>query len=114
MMVMHFCDNHPSVKQWAVENIRIPYKNPITGKITNYVPDFFVLFEDMTGKTRGEVWEIKPKKEISINEARSQRDKIMAIVNAAKWQACRAWCSQHGLEFRVITEDALFWQGRKR
>jgi len=112
--VMNFCDNHPSITQWASENIRIPYRNPITGKATNYVPDFFVVFVDKDDKTHGEVWEIKPKKEVSINEAKSQRDKIMAIVNGEKWRAASAWCKQNGLTFRVITEEHLFFNGRKR
>lgn len=111
--VMNFCDNHPSIIKWAVENIRVPYKNPITGKLTHYVPDFFVMFVDKNDKTHGEVWEIKPKKEIALETARSERDKISVIVNHAKWAAANAFCKQHGLTFRVITEDQL-WHNPKR
>ena len=39
---MTFCDNNPAVIGWASEAVRIPYKNPLTGKQSSYVPDFFV------------------------------------------------------------------------
>ena len=28
---MMFCDNNPSIVQWASEPLRIPYRNPFTG-----------------------------------------------------------------------------------
>ena len=63
---MQFCDNHPGVIQWASEAIKIPYKNPLTGKNTIYVPDFIVVYQDKNGKKRAECIEVKPKKEISV------------------------------------------------
>ena len=110
---MQFCDNHPSVIQWASESISIPYLNPVTGKQSRYVPDFFVMYQDKNGQNHGELMEVKPKKEM-LENAKSQRDKLVAIINAAKWQAARAWCSANGLTFRVITEENLFFQGKKR
>lgn len=112
--MMRFFDNHPSVIQWASESIQIPYRNPLTGKNTIYVPDFFVYYQDANGKNHGEIIEVKPSKETSMTEAKSSRDKAMAIVNAAKWQAAQAFCSRQGLKFRVVTEQQLFWQGSKR
>ena len=43
---MRFCDEHPSVAQWASEAIKIPYRHPFTGKHTIYVPDFFIVYVD--------------------------------------------------------------------
>ena len=43
---MRFCDEHPGVTQWASEAIKIPYRNPLTGKNTIYVPDFFISYSD--------------------------------------------------------------------
>jgi len=57
---MKFCDEHPSVAQWANESIRIPYKNPLTGRQTIYVPDFFIAYSDAKGKKRVELIEVKP------------------------------------------------------
>jgi hypothetical protein len=112
--VMSMCDNNPSIVQWASEAIHVAYRNPFTGKNTIYVPDFFVMFVDAAGKTHGEVWEIKPSKETSLEEAgRSPRAQAAAILNMAKWEAARAWCRAHGLTFRVVTENDIFHMGGK-
>lgn len=112
---MTFCDTHKNVLYWASEALRIPYKHPVTGKITNYVPDFFVVYENRYGKKIAEVVEIKPKKE-SLIESRvaSVRDRLVVAINHAKWAAAMAYCKQQGYTFRVITEDDLFYQGKKR
>ena len=39
---MQFCDNNDNILQWASESISIPYRNPLTGKNTIYIPDFFI------------------------------------------------------------------------
>jgi hypothetical protein len=112
---MTFCDSHKNVLYWASEAMRITYKHPITGKITNYVPDFFVVYENKFGKKIAEVVEIKPKKE-SLIESRvaSARDRMVVAINHAKWAAAMAYCKSQGYTFRVITEDDLFYQGKKR
>ena len=57
---MKFCDEHPAIEQWASEAIRIPYRNPLTGKQTIYVPDFFISYADKGAKKRVELIEVKP------------------------------------------------------
>ena len=52
---MKFCDENPNVAKWASESIRIPYKNPLTGRHTIYVPDFFIAYSDRKGKYQGQV-----------------------------------------------------------
>lgn len=114
LAMMTFLDNHPSVIQWASESIKIPYTNPLTGKRSQYVPDFLVLYLDKHGKRHAEVVEVKPKKEALAENAKSKRDKAFLIVNTAKWAACVAWCKKNGMTFRVITEDELFYQKGKK
>lgn len=111
---MMFCDNHDGVIYWASEAMSIPYKNPFTGKITNYVPDFFVMYEDKYGRKKAEIVEIKPKKQ-SLIESRvaSAKDRAVVALNHAKWSAAMAYCKQQGYTFRVITEDDLFYKSRK-
>jgi len=112
---MSFCDNNKSVLKWASESIAIPYMNPITGKRANYIPDFFIVYENKFGKQVAEMVEIKPKKQ-SLIESRvaSARDRAVVAVNHAKWSAARAYCIQNSFTFRVITEDDLFHQGRRK
>ena len=47
---MTFCDNNPSIQQWASEPVRIPYRDPLTGKQTVYVPDFLISYIDRNQK----------------------------------------------------------------
>lgn len=112
---MMFCDKHDSVLNWASESIQIPYRNPFTGKPTVYIPDFFVLYQDKNGNQRAEIVEIKPKKQ-SLIESRvaSARDKATVALNHAKWAAAKAYAKKIGVNFRVITEDDLFYKGRRK
>lgn len=109
--VMRMLDNNPSILQWANESIHINYRNPFTGKQTIYVPDFFVMYTDANQAKHAELWEVKPKKETTLENARSPRDKATAVLNMAKWQAARTWCSAHNLQFRILTEEQIFHQG---
>jgi hypothetical protein len=111
---MQFCDNNKSVLKWASESIRIPYRHPITGKQTIYVPDFFILYENKYGHKCAEIIEIKPKKQSLIeSKVASAKDRMVVAINQAKWSAASAYCKTQGLTFRVITEDSLFYNGRK-
>jgi hypothetical protein len=111
---MTFCDNNPHILQWASESIQIPYRNPLTGKQTVYVPDFLVVYQNKTGKQIAEVVEIKPKKQTLIESKRaSARDRAAVAVNHAKWAAARAFCTRMGITFRVVTETDLFRNGAR-
>ena len=105
---MQFGDSHPNILKWASENVKIPYRNPMTGKITNYVPDFMVQYQDKNGKTLVELIEIKPKSQTVIENARGRGDKLATMVNAAKWTAAQEWCKAKGIHFKVITEEQIF------
>lgn len=110
---MQFCDNNPSIIQWASEAIHINYRNPLTNKNTIYVPDFLIVYVDKSGKKHAEVIEVKPTKETTLEAAgKNPRAQAAAIVNMAKWEAARAWCKNQGLVFRVVTENEIFHQGK--
>jgi len=112
---MKFCDEHPSVSQWASEAIRIPYRNPLTGKQTIYVPDFFIAYATKTGKTKVELIEVKPSNQaVKERTGKSKSNQVAWVVNQAKWEAARAWCKQKGIFFRIVTEEDIFHQGSKR
>jgi len=112
---MRFCDENPAVLQWASEAIHIPYKNPFTNKNTIYIPDFMIMYMNKNNEKFGELIEIKPSKQTTLEAAgRSMRDQAAAVLNAYKWQAAQAWCSQNGLRFRVLTENDIFHQGKAR
>lgn len=111
---MQFCDKNKNVLKWASESIIIPYMHPLTGKRTNYIPDFLVVYENKHGQQRAEIVEIKPKKQSLIESKMSAQNKAVVAVNHAKWASAMAFCKQNGMTFRVITEDQLFHNGNPK
>jgi len=109
-----FCDENPSVLEWASEAIVIKYQHPFTRRITNYVPDIFMRYRDQHGKIHSEIIEIKPRKQSMIEGKMNEHDRAVVAVNHAKWAAARAWCMRSKIEFRVLTEDVLFRNGTKK
>lgn len=112
---MRMLDEHPGVQNWASESIQIPYRDPLTGKNTIYVPDFFVVYVDKNGAKHAEVVEVKPanqtfREAVGKSVARQQE----YVKNMAKWEAATAWCKQQGIKFRVVNEGDIFHQGGKR
>jgi hypothetical protein len=103
-----FCDQNDAVLEWASEAISIKYRHPITGKITNYVPDIFMRYRTKNNKICTEIIEIKPRKQSMIEGRMSERDRMVVAINYAKWQAAQAWCKRAGIVFRVLTEDQMF------
>ena len=111
---MRFCDNHPSVISWASESIQIPYRNPLTGKQSIYVPDFFIMYADKNGKKHAELIEIKPETQTRLTEKTSQRDRLSIAINHAKWEAAAKWCKLKGVQFRIVGENDIFHSGKRR
>jgi hypothetical protein len=111
---MQFCDNNPAISKWASEAIKIPYRDPLTGKHTIYVPDFFVNYVDKNGRQHAEIIEVKPSSQaIREKVGRNKLNQAHYVRNMAKWEAARAWCKQQGLFFRVISETDIFHNGKR-
>ena len=87
---MRFCDTNDHILQWASESIAIPYKHPLTGKMTQYIPDFLITYRSKM----------------------SSRDRAVVAINYAKWHSATLWAKRNGMTFRVITEDDMFANGR--
>ncbi len=115
MTFMMFCDNNPAIEQWASESIKIPYRDPLTGKNTIYVPDFLIVYVDKNMQKHAELIEIKPKNQALIeNVGKNKLNQAQYIRNMAKWQAAQLYCKRIGLKFRVITEEDIFHNGKRR
>lgn len=104
---MRMADSNPAVIAWSSEAYKIPYINPITGMQHLYIPDFFMIYVDANNKQHAEMIEVKPFTQVAGN-AKSESDKYAAVINDAKWKYARAYCKQHGIGFRVITENEIF------
>ena len=111
---MKFCDSNDHVLQWASEAIQIPYRHPLTGKQTLYVPDFLITYRTRNNMMRAELIEIKPKKQSVIESKMSSRDRAVVAINYAKWAQATKWAQRNGMTFRVLTESDLFYNGRDK
>lgn len=112
---MSFCDNNPSIQQWSSEPVKIPYRDPLTGKQTIYVPDFLIIYIDKNMKKHAELVEIKPAKQtLKERVGKNPYDQAQFVKNMAKWEAASAWCKQNGIKFRIINEDDIFHNPRKK
>jgi hypothetical protein len=109
---MRFCDTNKSIQKWASEAVQIPYKDPLTGRQTVYVPDFFIQYVDKNSRVNTELIEIKPASQ-SIFErvGKNKYNQLQYVKNQAKWQAANMWCKKQGIKFRVLNENDLFHQG---
>lgn len=115
LVFMKMCDENPAITQWASEAVRIPYKDPTTGRNTIYVPDFLIVYTDKNNKQHCEVVEIKPSNHQLLEKVgKNKVNQFQYVKNMAKWEAARAWCKQKGIFFRVINENDIFHNPNKR
>lgn len=114
LKLMVYLDKHPNVLQWGSEELVIPYRSPIDGKVHRYFTDFIVKQINKEGKTETIVIEVKPKKqtiEPTKKNSKSKRyiQEVMTWgVNSAKWLAAEAYCRDRGWKFQLMTEEDLF------
>jgi len=109
-----FCDNNPSVQQWASEPVKIPYRDPLTGKPTVYVPDFLISYIDKNMKKHAELIEIKPANQMLIEKVgKNPYNQAQYVKNMAKWEAAAKWAKGQGIKFRVINEHDIFSNTKK-
>jgi len=115
LAVMKMLDENDGIQNWASESVKIPYRDPLTGKQTVYVPDFLVVYIDKAKKKHAELWEIKPRNQTTLESVgKNPYNQGQYVRNMAKWEVARIWCKKNGLQFRVITEDQIFHMGGKR
>lgn len=114
LMVMQKLDDHPDVFEWSSEEIIIPYRSPVDGKVHRYFPDFWVKKKDREGRIVQDLIEVKPYKQTkqpAIMEGKPNRRYINEVmtwgINSAKWKAAREYCIDRGWNFVIITEKEL-------
>lgn len=112
---MLFCDNNPSIQEWASEPVKIPYRDPLTGKQTIYKPDFLISYVDKNMKKHVELVEIKPANQMLQEKVgKNPYNQAQYVKNLAKWEAAQAWCRNRGIKFRIINEGDIFHTPSKK
>ena len=111
--LMIYLDKHPDVLGWASEEISIPYRSPIDGRMHRYYPDFYVK-RRVDGKLKETVIEVKPSEQCVPPKLKHKKPtkKYLAEVkrygiNEAKWKAATAFCKDRKWDFKLMTEKEL-------
>lgn len=113
---MKYCDDNKNVLFWSSEEVRIPYRSPLDGKIHYYFVDFWMRVKTKDGTVKTYLVEIKPEKQTKppvIEENKKMTpSKVKQIktyaLNTEKWKAARNFSKERGWEFLILTEKHLF------
>lgn len=113
LTVFRYLDNSPSILKWSSEEFFVPYRHPLTNRISRYFPDVYLKYRNSTGTITETIWEVKPKNQTQpprIPKRKTKTWKYQAeqyVINDAKWKACKKYCDKRGYNFQLITEDHL-------
>ena len=110
---MVYCDKNNNILEWGSEEIALPYRSPVDGRVHKYFPDFYIKVRETNGQIKKMIIEIKPKKQTV--EPKVQKKKTKGYIyevyeyakNQAKWKAAQEFCKDRMWEFKVLTEDEL-------
>jgi hypothetical protein len=111
--VMNWLDSNENILEWGSEELVIPYKSPVDGKVHRYFPDFHVKVKQKDDTIRMMVLEVKPHKQTvePVKKTRVTKQYITEVVtygiNQAKWKAAEEYCADRGWTFKVLTEYDL-------
>jgi len=117
LKLMASLDSHPDVLEWSSEEIVIPYRSPLDGKLHRYFPDFYVKKKTTAGITEQVLIEVKPAMQVRqpvIQESKNKKptkkyikEVTKYVVNQAKWEAAIEYCKDRNWKFQVMTEKEL-------
>ena len=113
LKLMLYLDEHSEIISWGSEEVIIPYRSPIDGKIHRYYPDFIVTKINNKGLKETSIIEVKPLKQTCAPKKQSNITKRYLTevktwgINEAKWKAAVSFCKDRGWEFHIFTEKEL-------
>lgn len=115
LLLMTRLDEHPDVLQWSSEEVIVPYRSPMDGRIHRYFPDFLVKKRNHSnGLVETVMIEVKPKAQTKPPEVKTGKPTKRYLnevytwgVNSAKWKAAENYCKDRGWKFQIMHEDHL-------
>ena len=112
MKFMVYCDRNEKILEWGSEELIVPYRSPLDGKLHRYFPDFYVKVKTPTGYKKW-VIEVKPKAQCKPPKQPKRKTKKYLnevrtwVVNEAKWKNAVEFCKDRNMEFIILTEHEL-------
>ena len=110
---MLYFDRTDSVIEWQSEELFVPYKHPIDGRVHRYYPDFLIKVSNKDKKIDTIMVEVKPFKEtkepkIQTRKTRRYINEVKTYaINTYKWKYAREYCADRRWKFIIITEKEL-------
>jgi hypothetical protein len=117
--LMRYLDVHPDVIEWGSEELIVPYRSPIDGRMHRYFPDFLVKQINRDKRKETVLIEVKPKAQTvppDISKKNTSTGKLSRRyinevktwgINQAKWQAAEDFCKDRGWKFQIMHEGHL-------
>jgi len=117
--LMRYLDAHPDVLEWGSEELIVPYRSPIDGRMHRYFPDFLVKQINRDKRKATVLIEVKPKAQTvppDISKKNTSTGKLSRRyinevktwgINQAKWQAAEEFCKDRGWKFQIMHEGHL-------
>jgi hypothetical protein len=116
LKLMLWLDGKSDVINWGSEEVVIPYRSPIDGRLHRYFVDFIVTTINKEGIKETTLIEVKPAAQTKppvLKEGTNPRNRkyiseVMTWgVNEAKWKAATEYCKDRGWKFQIFTEKEL-------
>ena len=110
---MRYLDDHSEVISWGSEEVAIPYRSPVDGKIHRYFPDFVVKKKNRDGTSSTIMIEVKPRAQtiepkVQKKATKKYINEVMTWgINQAKWKAAENYCQDRMWKFQLMTEKEL-------
>ena len=117
--LMRYLDVHPDVIEWGSEELIVPYRSPIDGRMHRYFPDFLVKQINRDKRKETVLIDVKPKAQTvppDISKKNTSTGKLSRRyinevktlgINQAKWQAAEDFCKDRGWKFQIMHEGHL-------
>ena len=110
---MVWCDKNENILEWGSEEIVIPYRSPVDGRVHRYFPDFYIRARTRQGGVEKFIIGVKPKAQCAPPKKPQRQTKryITEVktyaVNEAKWKAAKEFCDDRMMKFMILTEREL-------
>jgi hypothetical protein len=113
LQCMNYFDRNENIIEWGSEEIVIPYRSPIDGRIHRYFTDFIIRARTKSGKIETTIIEVKPHSQTKPPEVKKRKTKryikevVTYVTNEAKWNAAEEYCHDRKWKFKILTEYDL-------